>query len=93
MDFHIHNIPSYLGRDILVVTRIWVGNGWINIKPEQQVTTTRRLRSFCVANCLPDKIVKSQGGYYNLTKDGTFVPMEKHLYLITFEEVYKLLNK
>ena len=70
--------------------KIWINKSWINILPTDTINTTRRLRSFCVANCLPDNIVKSQGGWYRIEPQGELVFVERCLDEITFEEIYKL---
>lgn len=74
---------------ILMETKIWVNNGWCNIKPEDTVNTHRRLHSFCAANLLPDCIVKTQGGYY-YPYCGILKFLSRRLTEISFETVYNL---
>lgn len=73
-------------------TKIWVYKGWVNIKPEQTVKSTRRLTSFCFFNLLRDAIVRSQGGWYLITLEGQMQFIDRCLDNITFEQVYNLLK-
>lgn len=73
--------------------RIWSINRFINIKPEEAVSTTKRVHSFCTANGLADRLFRSQGGWYILKRDGTLSFTARTLTHISFEELYKLLNE
>jgi len=74
-----------------MVTEIWYLRGWKNIKPDEPVNTMRAMYSFSIANCLPGGgLVKSQGGYYLIQKDGTMKFVTRTLYLLTFKELYDL---
>ena len=73
-------------------TKIYVYNGWVNIKPEDPIKSTRRLTSFCVFNCLRNALMKSQGGWYILHKDGRLELLARTLYLISFQEIYDKLK-
>ena len=74
-------------------TKIWVYKGWVNIKPEHAVKSTRRLTSFCFFNLLRDAIVKAQGGWYLITIEGQMQFIDRCLDNITFEQVYNLLKR
>lgn len=71
-------------------TKIWIGKGYKTIKPEDWVSTTRRLTSFCNYNCMRNALFKSQGGWYWLRKDGILEFVSRTLYLITFDQLFKL---
>lgn len=71
-------------------TKIWVNKRYINIKPEDSVSTTRRLTSFCNYNCMRNALFKSQGGWYWLRKDGILEFVTRTLYNISFEKLYSL---
>jgi len=76
-----------------MVTHIYVQKGYINIDPEDLVGTTKRLRSFCLSNGLPDALFKSQGGWYILTPEGNLVLLTRTLNSLTFNTLYINLNK
>lgn len=73
--------------------KLWVSGGWINVKETDPIKSTRRLNSFCVENCLPNCVVKAQGGWYWIDQYGFFHFIEKTLSEITFENLFNLLNK
>ena len=73
-------------------TKIYVFNGWVNIKPEQTINTMRRLNSFCVFNSLKNCIVKLQGGYYFINSDKQFEFIDRTLSNITFNQVFNILK-
>lgn len=74
-----------------MITEIWKGNNYGHIKPEEPVNTTKRLRSFCISNNLPDCIFKSQGGYYRITFTGKIIFVFRCLYSVSFEDVHRIL--
>jgi len=73
-------------------TKIYILNGWVNIKPEQPVNTMRRLNSFCVFNSLKNCIVKLQGGYYLINRNNQFEFIDRTLSNISFDQVFNLLK-
>lgn len=76
-----------------MVTKIWVNDKPHNIKPTDAIKSTRRLTSFCTFNALRNALMKSQGGWYWLQKDGTLRFIDRCLDNITFEEVFNLKDK
>ena len=74
-------------------TKIYVYKNWVNIKPTEAIKTTRRMTSFCFFNSLPDCIIKSQGGWYLLTKDNRLEFVAKTLEEISFKDIYELIKK
>lgn len=73
-------------------TKIWEYQRWVNIAPTDAIKSCRRLHSFCVMNCLADRVMKSQGGYYIISSEGTLQFVGRSLNNITFETIYKLLS-
>ena len=78
---------------LTVQTKIFVNNKYLNINPEDTINTTRRLRSFCISNNLPDCIFKSQGGWYLIKSDGTLKFISRTLNQLTFNETFKAIKK
>ena len=75
-----------------MVTKIWLKNGWVNIKPTDMVNTTRALHSFCICNGLPDRLFKSQGGWYILHKNGKLEFVSRTLNTLDYGSLFELLN-
>jgi hypothetical protein len=73
-------------------TKLWLSTGPQNIKPTDTIRSTKRLHAFCTSNSIRDALVKSQGGWYWLQKDGTLRFIDRCLDNITFEEVFNLKN-
>ena len=73
-----------------MVTRIYYSNGWHNIKPNDRIHSTRALRSFCLSNCLPDNLIRLQGGWYHLRQDGQLAFITKALSDLTFKQVFHI---
>lgn len=75
-----------------MITRIWINGMYRNLTPDATVNTFRAVTSFCVENCLPDRLVKLQGGYYRLNDAGNYEFKFKTLNEITFKELYNILS-
>jgi hypothetical protein len=75
-----------------VETKLWLSTGPANIKPTDTIRTTKRLTAFCSFNCMRNALLKSQGGWYWLQKDGLLRFIDRCLDNITFEKVYNLKN-
>lgn len=73
-------------------TRIFGAGSYINVRPQDLVSTTKRMRSFAVCNGMRDCIFKAQGGYYKLCLDGILVKVFDHLCNVSFEELHKMLK-
>ncbi len=73
-------------------TRIWLNKGWVNIKPDDLVRTTKAIHSFACFNSLRDSIFRSQGGYYKIEKNGMLTFVCRTLQDITFTQLYELLK-
>lgn len=73
-------------------TLIWINGFYQTIKPEDKVKSTKNLHSFCVCNGLSDRIVKSQGGYYYITDEGTFKKVFRTLNETSYNDIYKILK-
>ncbi len=72
-------------------TSIWINGYYQTIKPEDKVKSTKNLHSFCVANCLADRIFKSQGGYYLLTNDH-LIKVFRTLQDTSYNDIYEILK-
>lgn len=78
---------------ISMETRIFGNGSYINVRPQDFVNTTRRMRSFAICNGFRDCIFKAQGGYYKLCLDGILVKVFDHLSSVSFEELYEVLKR
>jgi len=73
-------------------TSIWINSGYQKIDPDTPVRSLRNLRSFCAENLLPQSIVKSQGGYYNIKSDGTMFKVFRTLGEVSYSDIYDILK-
>lgn len=71
-------------------TKLWIYGKPVNIKPLNTINSTRRLTCFCVVNGMRNALIKSQGGWYWLQKDGKMRFIDRCLDNITFEELFNL---
>jgi len=74
-------------------TKLWLSTGSANIKPTDTIRSTKRLTAFCASNCMRNALLKSQGGWYWLQKDGLLRFIDRCLDSITFEEIFNLKNE
>lgn len=74
-------------------TKLWLSTGPANIKPTDTIRSTRRLHAFCTSNSMRDALMKSQGSWYWLQKDGLLRFVDRCLNNITFAEVFNLKDK
>jgi hypothetical protein len=75
-----------------MITQIWLRGSYRNLKPTDSVNTWKAVESFTVSNNLRPCLVKQQGGYYRIEKDGLLTFVTPALQQITFEELYKKLK-
>lgn len=71
-------------------TRIFVNGHYTTIDPTSPINSTRHLTSFCCYNGIRNALLRSQGGWYWLHKNGMLEKVARCLYLISFEEIYNL---
>jgi len=81
----------YVG--IVMITKIYLSTGKLQVKGQDRVKSFKRLRSFLIVNSFPDCIYRSQGGYYTIDSAGTLKKVFEHLDRVTFQEVYDIVNK
>ena len=74
-------------------TKIWVYDKPVTVRHTDTIKSTRRLHSFCTFNGIRDALIKSQGGWYFLQRDGTLKFVNRTLDSITFEEYFNLIKK
>ena len=72
--------------------RIYKQGRYTTVKADDPVLTTKNMRSFASSNCLRDCIFRTQGGWYKLNLDGIMVFAFRTLYLVSFEELYKIMK-
>lgn len=75
-----------------MITELWLNGSLRRLKPTDFVTNWRAVESFIVSNSLRHCLIKQQGGYYKIEKDGTLTFVIRTLYSITFEELYNKLK-
>lgn len=75
-----------------MTTRIWLRGGYKNLNPTDTVNTWKAVESFTVSNNLRPCLIKQQGGYYKIEKDGILTFVTETLHSITFEELYRKLK-
>lgn len=63
-----------------------------NIDPDSKVKTFKAVTSFCVENCIANRLVKLQGGYYKLNNCGNYEFKFHTLNSINFKELYNILS-
>jgi hypothetical protein len=73
-------------------TRIWLGNGYRNIKLTDKVNTSAAVYSFTNSNQLRHAVVKSGGDWYIIQMDGTLKFWCRALKYVTFEDLYTVLT-
>ena len=73
-------------------TRIWISGRYRTIDPDEPVLSTRAITSFCAFNGLRNALVRSQGGWYIISKEGIMTRVARTLYIISFRELYHLLK-
>jgi hypothetical protein len=73
-------------------TNIWLRGSYRKFRENDTVNTWRTVESFVVSNNLRHCLVKQQGGYYKIEKDGTLTFVTPTLRSITFKELYKKLK-
>ena len=74
-------------------SKIWVAGGWRNIKPEQSVKSFRQVTAFAACNCLPNCLVKAQGGLWRINKDGSMSFISSALNNLTFADLYRVMKQ
>ena len=75
-----------------MTTQIWLRGSYRKLKPTNRVNTWKAVESFTVSNNLRPCLIKQQGGYYKIEKDGLLTFVTPALQQITFEELYKKLK-
>lgn len=75
-----------------MVLRIWLGKGYRNLKPTDTVKTLRAAYSFCNYNNLP-MLLKANGGYCIISKQGKLIDICGTLDSISFGERYERIKK
>jgi hypothetical protein len=69
-----------------VRTKIWVRDKWRNVNADNPPKETRELDSFLYFNDSPKCFLKTQGGWYKLTREGSLLFVARALYLLSFKE-------
>jgi len=70
--------------------KIWVRDRWRNVKPDNPPKETRELDSFLYFNDAAKCFLKTQGGWYKLTREGSLLFVSRALYLLSLKEWLKI---
>lgn len=69
-----------------MITKIFVRDKFRTVKPEHYPKEIRELDSFLVYNKSDKNIIKAQGGYYRVSRQGGLAFIVRALYLLSFKE-------
>lgn len=73
-------------------TRLWINKGYRNFTPDSLVASSRMITSFATHNSLRDCLVKAQGGWYKIHKNGIMTLECRTLHHINLRDLYNILK-